>query len=199
MWLSWKHQDSDIAWPPKLEQKIDLFYERALGWQLHIADLIANGGSALDGGQGTKALRHSGFAVLQICLSYFETIGKYEQSSRKTKTSKGYFKEGALSVLPTLGRNAGATNKLLERLYDGARCGLYHSSMTKPGVGLGQPGNGEPIAYDDVSETLAISPERLPKALKAHLERYRRSLLDPKNKSLRSKFERQFDRDNGIK
>ncbi|MGH9380206.1 MAG: hypothetical protein ACRD2Z_06295 [Thermoanaerobaculia bacterium] len=69
------------------DQKVDLFYEQALGWQLHLAELVANGGTAF-GEEGNRegkvvsSIRHSGFAVLQICLSYFETIGYYtgEQS-----------------------------------------------------------------------------------------------------------------------
>lgn len=34
---------SNLSWPRAFDQKVDLFYEQALGWQLHIADLVANG------------------------------------------------------------------------------------------------------------------------------------------------------------
>jgi hypothetical protein len=47
MWTTWEHQDTDLTWPLTFEQKVALFYEQALGWQLHIADLVANGGTAL--------------------------------------------------------------------------------------------------------------------------------------------------------
>jgi hypothetical protein len=30
--------------PQTVQDKVEIFYERVLGWQLHIADLMANGG-----------------------------------------------------------------------------------------------------------------------------------------------------------
>ena len=199
MWITWKHQDTDISSPPSFEEKVEIFYHRALGWQLHIADLIANGGHVFGESRSVQKIPHSGFAVLQICLSYFETIGQYEQRNPGTKRSSGYFKEGVQSVLPELHVNHGnAVDDFLTRLYKGARCGLYHNSMTVPGVGLGQPVGEEPIAYNSKSRVLAISSERLPKALKTHLEEFRTKLLDSHNVGLRRNFERRFDKDNGI-
>lgn len=200
MWITWKRRDSELSWPPLFEQKVDIFYERALGWQLHIADLMANGGQPYDEKDPpVQPLRHSGFAVLQICLSYFETIGQYEQRQPATKTSTEYIKEGVRSVFPQLLAHHGKhVEGLLTKLYKGARCGLYHNSMTTPGVGLGQLSDGTPIAFDPAANRLAISPERLTTALKNHLEQYRAKLLDPKNADLRLKFERRFDKHNGI-
>ena len=68
MWITWKHQDSQLSWPLTFEQKVDLFYEQTLGWQLHIADLVANGGTAFgeDGrreGNAACAIRYSGLAA----------------------------------------------------------------------------------------------------------------------------------------
>jgi hypothetical protein len=199
MWITWMQQDSELSWPPLFEQKVEIFYQRALGWQLHVADLLANGGQALGESFSVQPLRHSGFAVLQICLSYFETIGQYEQRKPSTKKSTEYFKEGVRSVFPQLlARHGKHVEGLLTKLYKGARCGLYHNSMTMPGVGLGQPSDGTPIAFDPSANRLAISPERLTTALKNHLEQYRTQLLDPKNTNLRLKFEERFDSHNGI-
>src|SRR5437016_4148448 len=100
MWITWKHRDVDLAWPVTLEQKIEIFYQQAWGWQLHVADLIANGGYPLGGEAKVQPIRHSGFAVLQICLSYFETIGQYRALA--TGGSKRYFKAGVQAVLPGL-------------------------------------------------------------------------------------------------
>lgn len=185
-----------------MEEKVEIFYQRALGWQLHIADLLANGGVPSGKSYSVKPLVHSGFAVLQICLSYFETIGHYERGNAlPPKGCQGYFfKEGVRSVLPELPANYGETvfDELLTRLYGGARCGLYHNSMTLPNVGLAQPAGDAPIAYDSAAKTLAISPERLPRALKTHLEGFRRRLLDPKEIELRQNFEHRFNEDGGI-
>jgi hypothetical protein len=67
--------------PLTYEQKVDVFYEQTLGWRLHIADLIANGGTTFgqckppQPGYAVRSIWHSGFAVLHICLSYFELVG----------------------------------------------------------------------------------------------------------------------------
>ncbi|HEV8406992.1 MAG TPA: hypothetical protein VGQ34_03575 [Sphingomicrobium sp.] len=86
MMISWKHEDSTLPKSLTFPLKVDLFYEQAFGWQLHIADLVANGGTAFGEngdrkGTTVSAIRHSGFAVLQICFSYFETIGYYTGKS----------------------------------------------------------------------------------------------------------------------
>ena len=200
MWITWKDQDDEIVWPITIGKKIDIFYQQALGWQLHVADLIANGGYPLGGGAKVQRIQHSGFAVLQICLSYFETIGKYQApADGNHKKDNEYFKAGAQTVFPCI-QNAPSEvrKKLLEVLWKDARCGLYHSSRTRRGVGLSQPPNGEAMAYYHDAQVLVISPERLPHALKCHLERYRTDLLDPINVDARQCFERQFDKDLGV-
>lgn len=89
MKITWKDQDSDLVWPLTIEKKVDIFYQQTLGWQLHVADLIANGGEELEGGRKVESVGHSGFAVLQICLSYFETMASTKESNAATgKTSE---------------------------------------------------------------------------------------------------------------
>ncbi len=202
MWITWNINTDNVTWPPvTIEEKIEIFYQRALGWQLHIADLLANGGQLLGNSRYVGPLPHSGFAVLHVCMSYFETIGHYEQGKVvPPKGPKHFFAEGVRSVLPQLLADYGEPvfAELVTRLYKGARCGLYHNSMTVPNVGLGQPQGDAPLAYDPTARLLAISPERLPRALKAHLEGFRARLLDPKEIELRQNFEYRFNEDNGI-
>jgi hypothetical protein len=193
MWITWNHQDSDFPQPLTITDKVEIFYQQALGWQLHIADILANGGKVFGDGANIGPVRHSGFAVLQICLSYFEAVGQYERGC--SGRSGQDFKDGVLSVFPKLKSSYGAdVDKLLSLLYRGARCGLYHEFRTLKGVGLGQPPDGEAIGYDPVSHTLGISPERLPQSLKHHLEGYRARLLDGSSPDLTKNFERRFDR-----
>jgi hypothetical protein len=47
MQITWNRKETDFSWPVSFEEKVEIFYQRALGWQLHIADLIANGGQPL--------------------------------------------------------------------------------------------------------------------------------------------------------
>jgi hypothetical protein len=196
MWVSWKHQRTDYPKSLTFEQKVEMFYEQTLGWQLHIADLIAKGGETFEALGGRPAykvepIEHSGFAVLHICLSYFELIGSLRAP---TRTSGEKFKAGVREIFPTLLPGNGSDKALLERLHKGARCGLYHLGRTRSRVGLGQPSDGSPIEYDAKNDELSISPQRLPVALKAHLESFKAQLLDSTNISLRQEFEKQFDR-----
>lgn len=197
MWITWKHRDTDFTWPLPFELKVELFYEQALGWQLHIADLVASGGTAFGeegncDGSAVSSIRHSGFAVLQICLSYFETIGYY---TGEVAGSKVAFRKGVMEVFPDLaGIDPQLAAAFANALYRDARCGLYHNVRTAR-VGLGWPPRSGAVAY--VDDRVIVDPERLPKVLKAHLERFRNALLDDKNQQLREAFEARFDRDVG--
>jgi hypothetical protein len=128
-WLSWKHRRSEWDRPASFAQKVDLFYEKLFGWQLHIADICANGA------EDAPAIQHSGFAAPQIALSYFETIGKYQAGYYGHGESRRHFKLGLKSVFPSLRRvpvpQFEARSNLL---YEAARCGLYHTSYTGAGV-----------------------------------------------------------------
>lgn len=200
MWITWKREDTNTPWPPAFEEKVEIFYERALGWQLHIADLVANGGQPLGESFSVKRFEHSDFAVLQICLSYFETVGHYSRLNPGTGINGYFFKEGVRAVFPELLSSYGeAVENLLERLYVGARCGLYHNSMTIPGVGVGRPPGESALAFDPDSKHLVISAKRLTTTLKHHLCEFRTQLLDPQNVDLRQNFERRFDEDNGLR
>lgn len=199
MWMSWRHLKSDYPHPLTFEQKVEVFYEQTLGWQLHIADLIANGGTTFGEssparpGYEVRAIRHSGFAVLHICLSYFELVGSLVSSRSPHLSDTEKFNAGVRRVLPGLFKGTSDDDALLKCLYKGARCGLYHLGRPRPQIGLGQPRDGSPIAFDFRSSTVIISPELLPVMLKAHLENFKAELLDPANLGLRKEFEKRFD------
>jgi len=49
MWIAWNINSDNTPWPPRtVDEKVEIFYQRALGWQLHIAELLANGGQPLE-------------------------------------------------------------------------------------------------------------------------------------------------------
>jgi hypothetical protein len=189
-----KHRKSDFSAPLTFEQSVDVFYEQTLGWQLHIADLIANGGATFDetdpNGRGYEvlAIRHSGFAMLHICLSYFELVGSLVAPKSKNLTDK--FKAGVREVLPSLFNGSADDEKLLKCLHKGARCGLYHLGRTRSQVGLG---GDNVLTYIAKSNQVVINPSLFPVALKAHLKKFRLELLNPANVALRQEFQRCFD------
>jgi hypothetical protein len=192
MKITWNHDRTDFPVQLSLEQKIEIFFQQTWGWQLRVADLIANGGEPIGGGPEVEKVEHSGFAVLQICLSYFETIGQCVALGG----SEACFKAGVRAVFPSLAStDVEFVDSLLHQLYVDARCGLYHSSRTRRGVGLGQPPEDSSMAFDRARRLLVISPERLPKALIRHLEAYCSRLSDSSNVAARAAFEQWFDRE----
>ena len=157
MWITWKHERGDFGRTLTFDEKVEVFYEQTLGWQLHIADLVANGGTTFgefkqgQPGYEVRCIRHSGFAVLQMCLSYIELIGSLVDPAAR-KPMKRF--ESGIRVIPNLIEPNRVTPALARRLYDGARSGLYHEGRTRPGVGLDQPPDGNAIAHHIVREEL---------------------------------------------
>jgi hypothetical protein len=196
MWITWRHEHADFASPLTFDEKVEVFYEQTLGWQLHIADLIASGGTTFgefkngSAGYQVPSIRHSGFAVLHICFSYIELIGSLVQKSGRSAIKTF---EAGLRVIPGLIDASHINEVVVEKLYDGVRCGLYHEGRTRPGVGLGQPPDGTAMAYDSHHAVIGISPERLPRVLKSHLDQFKQDLLDVRNAELRARFEDRFD------
>lgn len=191
MMITWKHRSDTLPDPLPLELKIEIFEARLWGWQLHVADLIINGGLSQEGDRKVEAIPHSAFAALQIALVYFEVIAKYEAGYTGRESEK-YFELGVLSVLPELNSFPySSTRSLLKALYTGARCGLYHQAMTAPGVRLQH--RDLPVALESGPNYLAIDPHVLIPRLKQHLADYLVRLRDAANGELRRHFEKCFD------
>jgi len=196
MWITWKHETADFPARLNFEQKVEIFYEQTLGWHLHIADLVANGGTTFGEfktgkpGYPLPPIRHSGFAVVHLCLSYLELVGSLE-SPKPLRPTKAFVR--GVRSMPELIDLSTVSNAALSKLYDRARCGLYHEGRTRAGVGLGFPPDGRPMAYHSSNDLFNVNPERLPPVLKAHLSRLRDRLLDRRNGALRKRFEQRFD------
>ena len=200
MWISWKHQDTDFTIPvTKIEDKIDIFCERIWGWQLHIADLCLNGGQDHKNESSVNAIPHSGFGAMQIMLSYFEMIAKYQDGfipKGKNHKAGEYFRKGVKSVFPQLNSQPQPqVDDFLTTFYEKARCGLYHMSQTSDGIEL--TGDiDQAMCFNAARKLLIINPHRLPAVLKDHLSDYRGRLQNAANAELRQKFQARFDFDN---
>ena len=191
MRISWKHDDNYLSVHGPIEKKIDVFEAQMWGWQLHVADLIVNGGRNHDGDTDVNAIPHSAFAALQVALVYFEAIAKYE-AGYTGRESRRYFEAGVLSVFPIVGTLPYlATRRFLEFLYEGARCGLYHLAMTAPGIQLAR--TGQAFTVDSDPTRVIIDPHTLIPQLKAHFAAYIARLRDPNETLLQQRFEKCFD------
>jgi hypothetical protein len=171
-----------------IDNKIQIFYERITGWQLDIADKVINGIRDKDGVL-TAQIVGSGFAALNIILSYFEMIGKYMDGFCDINKSQEYFVKGVESVFPELCKQS---SWLPKKMYFNIRCGLYHHGMTEEDIIL--KGEGLPPITIVDGKFLIINPHTMVLELKNHFEYYMKQLKDDNN--LKSNFEKRFDYDN---
>lgn len=207
MWISPSYEQTDLPLPWNIEDKITIFEDRVLGWKLDIADQIINGKMDPDGSGSCRGIPHSGYAVLDIVISYFEMIAKYMDGFDKEGKSKRYFIQGVYAVFPPLkvqqrqlgvqevyGDSEPIIEQILGMMYKNIRCGLYHGGITTGRVGL--TGDFEtPIIFQPQSATLMINPHHLVPTLKIHFSNYIECLKDPNNHDFRRKFEARFDFD----
>jgi hypothetical protein len=191
-YISPSYTPADFHTPLTFDDKIKIFKDRTFGWQLDIADQCING-KRVWGIPVREPIPHSGFAVLDIVLSYFEMISKFNEGYCRTDKSKIHFKNGVHLVFPNLrSRPTRLVDDALNALYGGARCGLYHDSITDPRIVL----TGQltvPLYFEPRISKLIINPHLLVPALKSHLKNYCNQLLDNRNIRLRQNFERRFD------
>ena len=174
-------KNTDFPSDMSLDQKIEVFADRVIGWQLDMAQLCAN------------ASPHSGFAVLHIVFSYFEMIAKFQDGFTGDGRSPEYFRKGFNSVFPNLSsQSPDLQEKLLNKLYKDVRCGLYHAGGTGPNIELSGDFNFS-IAFTSPPDKVKINPHRLVPDLEKHFQSYISQLRDNKNNDLRKKFEARFD------
>jgi hypothetical protein len=191
-WVTPRRKFSDIPKNITLDYKIDVFSERINGWKLDIADQLINGKYDEQGRIIAEGNPHAGYAVLDILLSYFEMIAKYQDGYLGTSESEHYFKKGIRMVFPdsqTADQNT--VEKLLELLYHGTRCGMYHAGVTDTRIFLMGTEN-PPIFFH--KGKLFINPHKLVVAIKNHFDEYISQLKDVKNSRLRQNFEKRFDK-----
>lgn len=192
MWISPNHTLEEFGGQLSLGNKITIFEDRTLGWQIDVADVLINGRSGVPGLEDVPRNPHAGFAVLSIVFSYFEMIAKLEDGFAGEGRSREYFERGFASVFPDLMRHPPATAKaVLGRLYSSVRCGLYHMGITAPGVLL----SGDfqyPVMFSNDGRALLINPLLLPEVLRRHLRSYVARLRDQANVDLHRKFEARF-------
>ena len=91
MMITWKHGSRQTPWPPSFEQKVDLFYHRVLGWQLHVADLASNGGKTLADGEETNRIKANNLprmiqpVVQGIFWTAWESLASASMSSKSNR------------------------------------------------------------------------------------------------------------------
>lgn len=99
LWVAPGIRLKDVPKNLTLDYKIDVFSARINGWKMDIADYLING-KIIENKKGSLKIEgnpNAGYATLDILLSYFEMIGKY-QEGYIGKNYALYFENGFRSV-----------------------------------------------------------------------------------------------------
>ncbi len=165
------------------DDKIEVFLDRIMGWQLRPAHDILE-----------AKIQNSEIAILSIIVSYFEMIAKYEDGFIGSGRSAFYFRKGLLSVFPTIEPESVT---LLSSLFQNLRCGLYHSALPSARVILGSNPTGS-IGFNEAHDLLMVNVELLLNDMALHFEAISAKMRNLENKELRGNVIKRFDAENKI-
>ena len=183
-YVSRKHLNTDFSSPPTLDEKITVFEDRVLGWQIEIAQEVRR---QIESGGEDGALRHAGYAVVSLLFSYFEMIAQFIEGTLSQGGTKATFVRGFKYVYPS----TTMSNSDIEEVYKRVRCGMYHDGFTKFGTLI--DGSYRPsVAFD--GDTVKVNPHTLVADVVSHFSNYILTLKNAANTTERGKFETTFDR-----
>jgi hypothetical protein len=163
--------------------KIEVFIDRIMGWQLQPAHRILE-----------AKITNCEVALLSIIVSYFEMIAKYEDGFIGNGRSGFYFKKGLLSVFPTIETESVT---LLSSLFVNLRCGLYHSALPSARVILENNPAGS-IGFNETHDLLKVNVEILLNDIALHFEAFSAKIRNPENHNLRKNVIKRIDAENKI-
>ena len=181
--ISRRFSDTDFGGNPNLDQKIDIFEDRVMGWQIEIAEELRR--LIEDPKNNGTTIQHAGFALLSILFSYFEMITQYKQGMDSRGRSTDFLKRGLDDVFPNKFSDAERKD-----IADLVRNGLYHSTFTKKGVLL--HGN-YPDSIAIQGGIVLVNPHRLVDDIKAHFQRYVGELRNRKTNADVANFETMYN------
>jgi hypothetical protein len=164
-----------------IEDKIIIFSDRVVGWQIDIARNIIQ-----------SKIPHSDFAILKILISYFEMIAKYYEGYSRNDGSKKYFVKGLKYTFPELND---APNYILEEFYNNIRNSLYHNGFTNHRVIITNNIDCS-FRYDQLNKLIVVCPTNLAFDIKNKFSEYIKELNNLRNIELREKFEARYDFEN---
>lgn len=182
--ISQKYSDQDFGGSPNLDQKILIFEDRVLGWQLDIAEELRT--QIEDEANEGRTIQHAGFALISILFSYFEMIAQFMEGDESHGKSEKFFGIGLESVFP-----GDFSPQEKKTIYQRIRCGMYHSGLTKKGA-LIDGGYAKAIQID--GGLVKVNPHKLSPCVKAHFKGFITKLQNPSSRQERAKFEQMYNK-----
>ncbi len=163
--------------------KIDAFERHVLDRQLRIAQIL---GRHFEDNSPGDPLSESAFAILNLCLQYFEMYEQFASGQSSQKKSQEFFNRGFQKVFPKHG--LAAIN--VTRIYTMIRCGMYHTAMPKNRCGLSRELD---VPISDEGGVILINPLRFVGAVIAHFNQYCADLRRGGDCDLQRNFETMWD------
>ena len=170
----------------QIEDKIDVYEDRVLGWFLRPA-------------RSLLSVPNSEFALLQLTIGYFEGYAIYRNGQDSTGHSKVFFRQAFLDVFPFfqtcepgMGLPSDLGQGIADALYEGARCGLFHDGMARSQILLAKASAPITVSAHKTSGDLGvvvIDVEKFLDNVEVHFVRYVAKLRAKNNTQLRGNFE----------
>ena len=83
MWISKSYTDADFCGNPGPTERIEIFRDRVMGWQIDIAKEMVR--QIETPGTG-DVMKHAGYAVLAVLTSYFEMIQQHIEGRKRASS-----------------------------------------------------------------------------------------------------------------
>ncbi|MEX0728924.1 MAG: hypothetical protein WD065_21800 [Planctomycetaceae bacterium] len=167
-----------------ISNKIDEFEKHVYGRQLRIAQVLSSHFQVDSPGD---PLSESAFAILNLCLSYFEMFEQFSTSRPSNGQSELFFERGFEKVFPNHKFPTGE----ITRIYRTLRCGMYHIAMPKGRCRLTRE-IPDPFLIDN--GVLLINPARFVDSVIDHFVQYCAVLRAGCDYQLQSNFEEMWDK-----
>ena len=181
-WVSPNYPMSKFGPNPTIDDLITIFDDRVDGWQLRIAEeMLTQIGDA-----STPDMKHCGYALISVVVSYFEMAGQLFKPVKNSPSPGRDFEAGFRDVYP----KTPLQSSEIGRIYDGVRCGMYHSGYTKRGVFI----DGTfPTSFAVEPDCVLLNPHLLIPELRANFASLIPRLRNTANTDMRLNFEQLYN------
>ena len=154
--------------------KIDIYQTRVNGWFFSVAEkLITDGMSPGD------------YVCVMVALSYLEGVQQFREGKETPKRKSGeWFKTSASRVFYD------QPAAVIDRLWEEARCGLFHAGFTNGKVYLS---HNAMKAIELKNDSIHINPKKFLKCVSEDFSKYVSDLRDETSIELRKNFENLWD------
>lgn len=190
--------DSSKLQSGMLADKIDVFEDQMNNWLLAHAHSLAS--------PDYPRNQHTGFAILTLVGSYFETIASFMQGQSSKNKAGEFFSIGFRNVFPEFESQvvakgvtdvAAELRRVADAYYTEIRCGLFHEAMVRAGTVIVKGANHTIQVVEDFTTKnlrLEVDPFHLLNRVQSHFTSYITKLRNTDEVQTRTNFEKEWDR-----